>query len=213
MNHLEAVSAAAEVTLDREQVERLERFHDLLVEEGIPAGALGPREGPRVWDRHVLDSLLVAAAWDGEPASDLLDVGTGAGLPGIPLAIAWPECRVTLLDRGGRRIRLLHRFVRVLGLDNVIIAQGDVFAVADHWHGMTYRASVTPPEAVGLTSKLLADDGTAVVSVSTRPEEPDRVKDLIVMAEALGLDAELRQVAPDELDHASWMLIMRRRGD
>ena len=78
--------------------------------------------------------MTFGVGWDAPP-DEVLDVGTGVGLPGIPLAILFPETMVTLLDRGGRRVRLLHRAVRVLGLPNVVIAQGDAFAVADEWAG------------------------------------------------------------------------------
>lgn len=158
--------------------------------------------------RHVGDSLTFATGWP-EPPEEILDVGTGVGLPGIPLAILWPATRITLLDRGGRRIRLLRRVVRMLALDNVVIAQGDVFAVADEWAGITYRGSVRAPEAVALTARLLLPGGTAVLGVSRRSERPTRATELTVLAETLGLEAELRRVPEEVLDGPSWLLIMR----
>ncbi len=194
--------------LDESRLERLGHFASWLVTEAIPAGGLGPREADRIWGRHVADSLAFACGWQVPPA-EILDVGTGVGLPGIPLAILWPECAVTLLDRGGRRIRLLTRAVHVLGLDNVHVAQGDAFDVADEWKGLAFRGSVRAPEAVGLASKLLTPDGTAVFGLSRRQEPPDRTRDLLGVGEALGMGMSVSAVPEGILDGPAWLLIMR----
>jgi 16S rRNA (guanine527-N7)-methyltransferase len=212
MESIDVAIAAAEwcgYELDDAARERLEAYALWLEAEAIPAGGLGPREGDRLWTRHIGDSLVFAAGWQNAAPSEILDVGTGVGLPGIPLAILWPDCEVTLLDRGGRRIRLLQRIVRILGLENVAVFQGDAFDVADEFTGVVYRGSVTAPESVGLSAKLLDIPGTAVLGLSRRPEPPDRSRDLIGVATALGLDAEVLGVPPTILDGAAWLLIMR----
>ena len=205
-----AVEAAsyAGYALSAEQISQLEQYAHWLETEAIPAGGLGPREAERIWPRHIADSLTFAVGWP-EPPGELLDMGTGVGLPGIPLAIAFPDTVVTLLDRGGRRIRLLHRAVRMLNLGNVVIAQGDAFAVADEWGGMVFRASIPPPEAIGLANRILEPGCTAVLGLSTREEEPERAQDLVSLASALGIEAEIHQVPSDLLDGTSWLLIMR----
>lgn len=195
--------------LDDTALGRLAEFRRWLVTEAIPAGGLGPREGERIWERHLADALTFAAGWEGSPPEEILDVGSGVGLPGIPLALLWPETRVTLLDRGGRRVRLLHRAARVLALDNVVVAQGDVFAVADEWQGLVFRGAVPPPEAVGLSARLLDIGGTTVFGLSRRPEPPEDGGSLVTLAEALGLSAELRRVPDGILDRGAWLLIMR----
>lgn len=203
-----AAAAWAGHPLDASRQMRLEQFANWLIDEAIPAGGLGPREAARIWGRHVADSISFAVAWTTAPP-EILDVGTGVGLPGIPLAILWPETAVTLLDRGGRRIRLLTRAVHVLGLDNVHVAQGDVFDVADEWKGVAFRGSVRAPEAVGLANRLLTPDGTAVLGLSRRPEPPDRTRDLVGVGEALGLGMSVTTVPTGILDGPAWLLIMR----
>ena len=190
------------------QEQQLLRYASWLTEEAIPAGGLGPREADRLWPRHIADSLTFAVAWEDSP-EEILDVGTGVGLPGIPLAILFPDTMVTLLDRGGRRIRLLHRAVRMLNLPNVVIAQGDAFAVADEWGGLTFRGSIPPPEAIGLTNRLLIPGSRAVLGLSTRPERPERSRDLVAPAGALWLEGEVLEVPDEVLDGPSWLLIMR----
>lgn len=191
------------------QVETLEAYATWLLHEAIPAGGIGPREGDRLWGRHIGDSLVFAAAWPEAPV-EILDIGSGVGLPGLPLAVLWPDTAVTLLDRGGRRTRLLVRAVRILGLENVTIAKGDAFDVADEWAGLTFRGAVTPPEAVGLASRLLGDDGVAVLGLSRRQERPDRTDDLISIASGLGLAATDIAVPDGVLDGPAWLLKIAR---
>jgi 16S rRNA (guanine527-N7)-methyltransferase len=200
----------AELTSDQEDL--LHHYADWLRAEAIPAGGLGPREGERVWARHLADSLLFAVGWRNQTPAEILDVGTGVGLPGIPLSILWPDTRVTLLDRGGRRVRLLHRIVRLLALPNVIIAQGDALAVADEWEGLVARGALRAPEMVGLSSRLLSPGGCTVLGLSRQAAPPDRTRDLVGIAEALGLAPELVEVPAEVLDAPAWLLIMRRSG-
>jgi len=207
-HYAERAAAYAGLSLSATQLESLTDYATWLAEEAIPAGGLGPREAERIWQRHIGDSLTFAVGWD-EPPEEILDVGTGVGLPGIPLAVAFPDTMVTLLDRGGRRIRLLHRAVRILELPNVVIAQGDAFSVADEWGGLVFRGSIPPPEAIGLVNRLLIPGSTAVLGLSRREEEPERGRDLVSLASALGIEAEVRKVPKEPLDGASWLLIMR----
>lgn len=211
----EAARAAGDwsgVALEEQQIDVLLRYRRWLLEEGMVAGGLGPREGERIWRRHLADSLTFAKGWEGGTPLEILDVGTGVGLPGIPLAIAFPECMVTLLDRAGRRISLLHRVVRILGLPNVVIEQGDIFAVGDQWAGLVFRGSVKAVEAVGLSARLLGAGGAAVLGVSARSAVPEHGSDLVGISAALGLEAELVQVPENNLDGGAWLLIMRSRG-
>lgn len=187
----------------------LEAYAEWLGVEAIPAGGLGPHEVSRLWSRHIGDSLTFAAGWTERAPLEVLDVGSGVGLPGVPLALLWPNTVVTVLDRGGRRIRLLRRAIRILALQNVVVAQGDVFAVADEWSGMVFRGAVRPPEAIGLSARILDVGGRAVFGLSRRPERPDDADSLLALAEALGMSAELRHVPPEILDGDSWLLIMR----
>lgn len=121
---------------------RLERFADWLTSEAIDAGGLGPGEGSRLLDRHIVDSLLFAGVWS-QPGN-VLDVGSGVGLPGIPLAIIAPTRHFVLLDRSARRVELARRASRVLNLENVEVLQGDLETF--DWSDLVVvsRASLSP---------------------------------------------------------------------
>ena len=98
-----------------ERLPLAERFVALLTEHGVARGLIGPREVDRLWDRHVLNSAAIAELIPDQ--ATVVDVGSGAGLPGVPLAIARPDLRLTLLEPMARRIAWLTEVVDELGLD------------------------------------------------------------------------------------------------
>jgi 16S rRNA (guanine527-N7)-methyltransferase len=105
-------AAAAAVFGDRLDLAR--RYAELLAGPGVERGLLGPREVDRIWDRHILNSAAVAEII--EPGARVVDIGSGAGLPGIPLAIARPDLRVALVEPMLRRTEFLTEAVADLGL-------------------------------------------------------------------------------------------------
>jgi 16S rRNA (guanine527-N7)-methyltransferase len=101
---------------------RAEAFAQLLAGPGVVRGLLGPREVPRIWDRHLLNCAVVAEVVPEEVR--LVDIGSGAGLPGLVLAIVRPDITVTLLEPLLRRTVFLEECVETLGLDNVEVLRG-----------------------------------------------------------------------------------------
>ena len=101
---------------------RAEAYAELLATDGTVRGLIGPREVPRLWDRHLLNSAALTGLI---PAgARVVDVGSGAGLPGIPLALARPDLAVTLLEPLARRVAFLDECVSRLELDNVTVVRG-----------------------------------------------------------------------------------------
>ena len=95
------------------------RYVDLLTEHGVVRGLIGPREVDRLWERHVLNSAVVAELI---PAgASVIDVGSGAGLPGVPLAAARPDITMTLLEPMARRVAWLTEVVSELGIDVAVV--------------------------------------------------------------------------------------------
>jgi 16S rRNA (guanine527-N7)-methyltransferase len=95
-------------------IDQIVRFADLLCTAGIEQGVIGPREQDRIWSRHLLSSAALGALVP--VGAQVTDLGSGAGLPGIPLAIARPDLRVTLVEPMQRRVRFLEEAVRMLDL-------------------------------------------------------------------------------------------------
>jgi 16S rRNA (guanine527-N7)-methyltransferase len=118
----ETTPPAAALLFPVQQLGLAEQFADLLATAGVERGLIGPREGPRLWDRHVLNSAMLAEAI---PAgATVADLGSGAGLPGLVVAIARPDLRMTLVEPLERRTVFLREAVETLGLDTVDVVRG-----------------------------------------------------------------------------------------
>jgi 16S rRNA (guanine527-N7)-methyltransferase len=95
------------------------KFAALLADHGVERGLIGPREVERLWDRHLFNSGVLAELLPRN--CRVVDVGSGAGLPGIPLAIARPDIRLSLLEPMARRVAWLQEAVETLGLDVEVV--------------------------------------------------------------------------------------------
>ncbi len=125
-----------------------ERYAALLCGPGVVRGLIGPREAPRLWERHLLNCAVLA---DGIPAgSDVCDIGSGAGLPGLVLAVRRPDLTVTLVEPLLRRTRFLDEVVAELALTNVDVVR----ARAEELHGRRDFLVVTS-RAVAPLGRLL----------------------------------------------------------
>lgn len=107
-----------------DRLDLAEKYAAWLAEAGSTRGLIGPREIPRLWERHILNSAVIETLIP--PDSRVADIGSGAGLPGIPLAIARPDLQVTLVESLLRRTKFLDEVVQDLDLDNVHIIQGRI---------------------------------------------------------------------------------------
>lgn len=112
MKHADPPSAAAAVFGDRIDLAR--QYADLLAGPGVEWGLLGPREVDRLWERHILNSAAVGVLIESQ--ARVVDIGSGAGLPGIPLAIVRPDLSVALVEPMLRRSEFLTMAVGELGL-------------------------------------------------------------------------------------------------
>lgn len=105
-----------------EATEAAIQYAQILAGAGVERGLLGPREVSRVWDRHVLNSAVVAELV--EPNEQIADIGSGAGLPGIPLALARPDIHVTLVEPLLRRSDFLREVIDELGINCRVVRAG-----------------------------------------------------------------------------------------
>jgi len=152
-------------------------YAGMLATRGVEWGLIGPHEVPRLWDRHLLNCAVVADLI-GSQYRTLVDIGSGAGLPGIVLAMMRPELAVTLLEPMERRCRFLSGCVAELGLANARVLRGRA-------EDATLRADVATARAVAPLDRL-AELAVRVV----------RPGGLVLAIKGQTADAELRKARP-----------------
>lgn len=109
--------------LDSEKKEKLARLQDLYIDWNEKINVISRKDTENFYERHVLHSLAIAKIIQFKPETKILDVGTGGGFPGIPLAIMFPETNFNLVDSIGKKILVVNEVANVLGLENVLAQQ------------------------------------------------------------------------------------------
>lgn len=160
MSELEQEPAQASAIFG-DRLDLARAFTQALAEQGEERGLIGPLELPRLWSRHILNSAVAAPLFNGAVA----DVGSGAGLPGIVLAIARPDVQWVLVEPMERRVTWLTEQVDALGLGNVEVVR----ARAEDWKrgpvmdAVTARAVSALRTLVPLTAPLVRDGGELIL--------------------------------------------------
>lgn len=145
-----------------ERIPLAERYAGWLADAGVMRGLIGPREAARLWDRHLLNCAVLEELVP--RGATVADIGSGAGLPGLVIAIARPDVRVTLVEPLLRRTTFLEEVVADLGLENVEVERGR----ADALHGtrafdvVTSRAVAPLPRLLEWSMPLVAPSGALV---------------------------------------------------
>ena len=160
----------ATLGLDPALAAPLRRYLDLLARWNRTYNLTAIRDPGEMVTLHLLDSLSMHAHMDG--VSRLADLGTGAGLPGIPLAIARPGLEVTLVESNGKKARFLREAVRSLGLANARVAESRAEAVdmPGAFDAITARAMATLADIVAVGGHLLAPGGRLLAMKGVRPD-------------------------------------------
>ncbi|MEV6526172.1 16S rRNA (guanine(527)-N(7))-methyltransferase RsmG [Longispora sp. NPDC051575] len=131
-----------------DQLDAAIAYAELLATEGVVRGLIGPREAPRIWDRHLLNCAVVAELIP--LGASVVDVGSGAGLPGIVLAVARPDLQVTLVEPLARRTAFLDEVVDQLDLTGVTVVRGR----AEELVGRLAPADIVTARAVAPLDRL-----------------------------------------------------------
>jgi 16S rRNA (guanine527-N7)-methyltransferase len=144
-----------------DRIELARRFTSNLAEHGEERGLIGPLEPPRLWSRHVLNSAVIAPLFSGRVG----DVGSGAGLPGLVLAIARPDVEWVLIEPMERRVAWLWEQKHELGLENVDIVRGraEDWAQGPVLDAVTARAVSALRTLIPLTVPLVRDGGELIL--------------------------------------------------
>jgi 16S rRNA (guanine527-N7)-methyltransferase len=142
------------------------QFAEILATRGVDQGLIGPHEVPRLWDRHLLNCAVVSELIDAT-CGVLVDIGSGAGLPGLVLAMLLPEVQVTLLEPMERRCRFLTECIAELALANVSVLRGRAEDVSVRADVATARA-VAPLDRLAEIAIRVVRPGGMVLAIKGR---------------------------------------------
>lgn len=190
------------------RADTISRYVDILSSRGIDWGLLGPREIDRIWDRHILNSVALEPLLP--PGSSVVDVGSGAGLPGIPVAVLRPDLSVVLLEPLLRRFEFLRLAVEELGLsDRVTVVRCRAEEHKHRYDVVTCRAVAPLPRLLAWCAPLVAPGGRLVAlkgmsagtELSSARRELDRFR----------LRARVEQLDVPGSDEATWAIVAESR--
>jgi 16S rRNA (guanine527-N7)-methyltransferase len=186
-------SAAVAAEMFGSSLPQADKYAALLTGVGVERGVVGPAEADKVWDRHLLNCAAVARLVPAKSA--VVDLGSGAGLPGIVLAILLPNIKMTLLEPLARRVDFLEECVAALGLTNVQVMRGRAEDLAGHMLAdvVTSRA-VAPLDKLAGLSVGLARPGGRVLAIKGSSAEAELIKARLVLARIGVTDARVVQV-------------------
>lgn len=183
--------AAEQIFGDR--IDLAERYVEHLATSGIERGLIGPREVPRLWSRHVLNCAVVQELISQD--AKVADVGSGAGLPGLCLAIARPDLQLTLIEPLERRVTWLEEVVIDLGLDNVEIRRSraeQAFGTVD-CDFVTARAVSALTTLAPLTIPLLEGKGE-LLAIKGRSAQEEITKAAKIIKKLGGIQTQVLTV-------------------
>ena len=187
---------------------RAERYHDLLATTGTTRGFIGPRETPKLWDRHILNCAVLGEAI--AAGLTVADIGSGAGLPGIPLAIARPDLTIYLVEPLLKRSTFLTEVVHELGLENVTVIRGRA-------EEREVKATLVPSRAVAPLGKLagwslpLVKPGGHMLAMKGASVYDELARDRVEIRKAGGGTATIFTVGNDLPEPATVIDIPKKR--
>ncbi|PZF14393.1 16S rRNA (guanine(527)-N(7))-methyltransferase RsmG [Curtobacterium sp. MCLR17_034] len=198
---LEAEPAAA-APLFGDQIEVARSFTNELARRGEELGLIGPLELPRLWTRHILNSALLAPLL--EARGRVADVGSGAGLPGLVLAIARPDVEFVLIEPMERRTDWLRSESGRLGLQNVTVLRGRAEDVADDVvvDQVTARAVSALSKLIPLTVPLVRSGGQLILMKGARVDEEIEKARKVILRKRLS-DVEVLELGEGVVDETT----------
>ncbi|WP_290044248.1 16S rRNA (guanine(527)-N(7))-methyltransferase RsmG [uncultured Muribaculum sp.] len=140
-------------TLTGKQKQQFEQIGNLYPEWNAKINVISRKDIDNLWVNHILHSLAIAKFINPVTGTTFLDMGTGGGFPGIPLAIMWPECKLHLIDRIGKKIKVAQDIAQQIGLDNVTFQHGDIGECRNTYDFVVSRAVMRLDELLPLIKK------------------------------------------------------------
>ena len=180
------------------------RYAELLATTAIERGLIGPSEADRIWERHIENCYPISTLCD--ESSTLADVGSGAGLPGIVIALARPDLDVTLIEPLKRRAEFLNQSVAELDL-GIKVIQSKAEVVKKSFHHVTARAVAPLERLIESTWHLIEPKGSLLAMKGERAAS--EIQELSLATLARGVEIELKEIPFG--GNVSRIVVVRRR--
>jgi 16S rRNA (guanine527-N7)-methyltransferase len=177
------IEPAAAESIFGDQIGKARLYFEALVRDGDLLGLLGPREMPKLWTRHILNSAVVAELV--VPGQTVADVGSGAGLPGIPMALVQPEAQFTLIEPMERRSDWLKAIVQDLGLSNVRVHRARAEEVTEVFDVVTARAVSALPNLLRMCVPMTRHGGEVIALKGSKAA--DEIQEAKKLQKKLGI--------------------------
>jgi len=200
---------AIAVRLYRDNYKTIRQYVDILASRGVDWGLIGPREIGRLWERHILNSIALESLIP--EGCRVADVGSGAGLPGIPLAILRPDLEMTLIEPMLRRSNFLTEALDELGLDDrVTVVRGRAEDVDLHVDVVVSRAVAKLATLINWTADLIVDSGS-ILALKGQSADDEVVKAKKELSKRR-LSAEVLLIRADPASDVTRAVRVRRVG-
>jgi 16S rRNA (guanine527-N7)-methyltransferase len=187
------------------------RYVELLRDTGVSHGLIGPREGERLWSRHLLNCAVLAELV--ETGARVVDLGSGAGLPGIPLALARPDLEVVLLEPMARRVTWLRDTVAELGLSTTVArGRAEQREIRNEWRGadvVTARAVAPLARLAGWGLPLLRPGGRLLAMKGASAAE-EVIRDEAMVRRFGGTRLRVVQCGTQHVDPPTMVVVVER---
>lgn len=181
-----------------DRLDAARRYVALLASAGVARGLIGPREVERLWDRHVLNCAVVAELVPMQ--AQVVDLGSGAGLPGIPLALARPDLSIDLVEPMARRTTFLAEVVAELGLSSVHILRTRAETIAPGAYDVVAVRALAPLHRLVPMALPLAKRGGALLAMKGAAADAEVVAARAAIAAAGGGRPSIELVGGDVID-------------
>lgn len=194
------------------RLEQAQRYAAILAGAGVERGLIGPREVDRLWDRHLFNSAAIAELVD--PDTRVADIGSGAGLPGIPLALARPDLSITLIEPLLRRSDFLREVIDDLGLDVAVVRgraeDAGVRQQVGEMDAVVSRAVASLDKLTRWSMPLLREGGSMLAMKGERAEEEIR-DHRRVMASLGAADVRVMKCGAEYSEPPATVVVARRQ--
>ena len=200
---------AIAVRLYRDNYKTIRQYVDILASRGVDWGLIGPREIGRLWERHILNSIALESLIP--EGCRVADVGSGAGLPGIPLAILRPDLEMILIEPMLRRSNFLTEAIDELGLDDrVYVVRGRAEDADLHVDVVVSRAVAKLATLINWTADLIVDSGS-LLALKGQSADDEVVKAKKELSKRR-LSAEVLLIRADPASDVTRAVRVRRTG-